>query len=408
MGAVSGAVILGDLGFTAAAAAEAGGLAAGAGEIGAGLGTLGAEATGVGSIIGETGAAAGLGGGGFGAGFGAGAAGLSDAFGGGGSLLGDAAQGAAKGAATTIGKDVLTGQPVTPGGIAQGALTGGAGGAASSVLGGLGAGAGGAAPPVGSGINVGPVGLGDVPTGGPSFIGASTSSGLQPSELTGASADPLAQGGLAKAATSGANAFSNPATSPSGWDVTNATPNALAAAWNNPGFGTVTDALGKNANWLAPVAGLGVAALEGNKQLPGQGQISNTADQLSAQGKQLQTYLQTGQLPPGVQQSLTSAGDAAKAAIRSRHAGSGTAGSSAEQQELAAVDQQISTQGAGIAMQLLNTGVNETNLSAQLYSEIMKSALAEDQGLATAIGGFASSLAGGGGNTVKLQLASGA
>lgn len=386
MGSISIPVAFGaaELGADAAAGAAAGGLAAEGAGIGAGLGTLGAEATGVGSIIGETGAAAGLGGGGFGAGFGAGAAGLSDAFGGGGSLLGDAAQGAAKGALTTVGKDVVTGQPVTPGGIAQGALTGGAGGAASSVLGGLGAGAGGAAPPAGSGINVGPVGLGDVPTGGPSFVGAATSTGLPPTTAFDLSGTAIPAAAAAPAAG-----------------------NSIATAFNNPGFGTITDALGKNANWLAPVAGLGIAALEGNKQLPGQGQISGAADQLSAQGKQLESYLQTGQLPPGVQQSLTSAGDAAKAAIRSRHAGSGTAGSSAEQQELAAVDQQISTQGAGIAMQLLNTGVNETNLSAQLYSEIMKSALAEDQGLATAIGGFASSLAGGG-NTVKLQLASGA
>ena len=156
----------------------------------------------------------------------------------------------------------------------------------------------------------------------------------------------------------------------------------------DPGLKTGGDALSSNANWLAPAALIGYQGLKANAGLsgvPGYGALSSTAAQLGAQGQQLQNYLTSGTLPPGVQQSLTQAGSAAKAAIRSQYASHGMSGSSAEQADLAAVDQTIVTKGVGIATTLLTQGVSESNLSAQLYSKILSANLQNDAALGTAL-----------------------
>jgi hypothetical protein len=123
-------------------------------------------------------------------------------------------------------------------------------------------------------------------------------------------------------------------------------------------------------------------------------QLQDIAGQELGQGQQLQSYLQNGTLPPGVQQGINQSTNAAKAAIRSRYASMGQSGSSAEQQELSAVDAQAQAQGAQIAMGLLNTGINETGMSAGLYEEMLKNTLSSDQELGKAFGSFASSLSG--------------
>ena len=124
------------------------------------------------------------------------------------------------------------------------------------------------------------------------------------------------------------------------------------------------------------------------------GPLSQQAANLNAQGSQLQSYLQSGQLPPGVQQGLDSAAEAAKAAIRSKYAamGGGAETSSAAVQDIANVDVVKETQGANIALSLLQQGVSETQLSSQLYTELLNATLANDQQLSSSIGNFASSL----------------
>ena len=124
------------------------------------------------------------------------------------------------------------------------------------------------------------------------------------------------------------------------------------------------------------------------------GPISSTASALGTQGTQLASYLQTGTLPPGVQQGITQAADAAKAQIRSRYAamGGGAETSSAAVQDMANVDTVAATQGAQIAEQLLSQGVNESQISAQLYSELLNLTLQQDAQLGNAIGSFASAM----------------
>ena len=63
----------------------------------------------------------------------------------------------------------------------------------------------------------------------------------------------------------------------------------------------------------------------------------------------------------------------------------------------------MATQGANIAQQLLQQGVSETQLSAGLYSQMLNLASSQDAALSSAIGNFATSLAGAGRPTV-LQV----
>lgn len=149
-----------------------------------------------------------------------------------------------------------------------------------------------------------------------------------------------------------------------------------------------------------PLALLGIGALGYNllsqPSLPNVkseiGPIQGTAGNLTAQGTQLASYLQSGQLPPGVQQGITQASDQAKAAIRSKYAAMGDTGSSAEAQDLANVDVVAQTQGAGIAMQLLQTGINESQLGAALYTELLNATLNQSNATGAAIANFASAM----------------
>lgn len=170
--------------------------------------------------------------------------------------------------------------------------------------------------------------------------------------------------------------------------------NSLMKAINDPSLSNILGAAKSNSNWLVPAIGYGASALAGNKQPQGLGALQSQADQLAAQGKQLQGYLTSGTLPPGVQSSIDAAGRAAKAAIRSRYAATGQSGSSAEQQDLAGVDQTLVTNGAQIATNLLSQGVNETGLAANLYNTIMQTNMKTDAALGSALSGFAGAMAG--------------
>jgi hypothetical protein len=182
------------------------------------------------------------------------------------------------------------------------------------------------------------------------------------------------QGAIAPSAgtpAAGGNSFANFANKPS-------FENAFRIAENNP--------------WLASAAAIAPAIIMSQRTLPGQPQTAATAAQLSAQGQQLQTYLQTGTLPPGVQQGIDQATQSAIAAVRSKYAAQGASGSSAEAEDIANIQQIAASQGAGIALQLLNTGVSETGMAAQIYQQITADALAQDQALGQALAGFGASM----------------
>ena len=167
----------------------------------------------------------------------------------------------------------------------------------------------------------------------------------------------------------------------------------------------------KDLSTIGSVGGLGMNLLNRNKPIPGEKQLNQAAGSLTAtaaaqanEGRTLENYLTSGTLPPGIQQGLTSAVNAATASIRAQHASRGTSGSSAEAQDIQNAQDRAVAAGQSIALQLLQQGatmtgmaVNTESLAANLYSEIMKEALAQDQELGKAIGNFASSIGGGGG-----------
>lgn len=166
--------------------------------------------------------------------------------------------------------------------------------------------------------------------------------------------------------------------------------------------------------------GLLMNVLGGQKKLPGEAQINRAAGNLEATaagqaalGTQLESFLQSGKLPPGLQTGLRSATEAAKTTIRSQYAQRGMSGSSAEAQDMQNAEDRAVAAGQQVALQLLQQGAsmvgqaaNTEGMAAQLYQAILADALNRDHDLGSAIGSFSSALAGsGGGNTITVKAA---
>lgn len=184
------------------------------------------------------------------------------------------------------------------------------------------------------------------------------------------------------------------------------TPAAVPAA---SGDKSVLDSLGiKNPLGAAIAAGgVGYSVLNGQKQDKYAAQAASEANQLNAQGQQLLSYLQSGNLPPGLQASLTQATSAAKAKIISNFASQGLntdpAQNSALASELAAVDQQALISTAQIGQQLMTTGIQESGLSSGLYTTLAGIDQTQTAAIGKSIASFASALSGsGGGINIKL------
>jgi len=214
--------------------------------------------------------------------------------------------------------------------------------------------------------------------------GAGTSSGLTGDTAASALGTSSAPTGLAAAPGAAAPA-------------TTAAPGAEVAGALGPGAKAGADVLGmlKSYGPLALSAGgLLSSVLQGDKKPAYQGQVSAEAAQMSAQGQELQSYLTSGTLPPGVSAGLSSAHDSAAATIRSQYASRGQTGSSAEAQDLANLSQTTVSQGAQIATNLLQQGVSESEFSAQLYQSLMDASIKQDAALSASIANFAGGMAG--------------
>lgn len=147
-------------------------------------------------------------------------------------------------------------------------------------------------------------------------------------------------------------------------------------------------------------AGLGYSVLQGQKQSQYAQQMAEQAASLNAQGQQLYSYLQNGNLPPGLQASLKQATDAAKSKIISNFASQGMNTdpnqNTALAAELAAVDQQALISTAQIGQQLLGAGVQEAGLSSQLYTTLAGIDQTQTANIGRSIASFASAVSGGG------------
>lgn len=170
------------------------------------------------------------------------------------------------------------------------------------------------------------------------------------------------------------------------------TANSFLTALDDPSLGNVLNAVDSNKDLLMAGTGLAATAFQ-DSTLPGEDELASLAAQMKREGELNSGYLNSGQLPTGVEGSLRSSAEAAKAAVRSMFASRGMSGSSSEVQTIANIDQTRAEQGANIAMKLLSQGVQQSQISSRLYDVIMRNALAQDQALGGSIAKFATALA---------------
>ncbi len=168
---------------------------------------------------------------------------------------------------------------------------------------------------------------------------------------------------------------------------------------DNLGTGALNSITKNPLGIAAAGAGLGYNILAGQKQTPNQQALTGQAQQMAGQGQQLQQYLQNGTLPPGMQQQVDNAKAAARAQIISGYASRGQnadpSQNSALAQELAAVDTNALELQGKIASNLLTAGINETNMSANLFQALIQMDQTQAKQMGSAIANFSSALAGG-------------
>lgn len=156
----------------------------------------------------------------------------------------------------------------------------------------------------------------------------------------------------------------------------------------------ISGMLKNNASWLLPAAGIGMAGLKSQAQLPGTNALKANAATLNAAAGPLMAPLTTGSaLPPGAQAGLDASAAAMTASIKSRHASSGTAGSSMEAQELASVPLMIQQQKLVEAQGLYTTGLQTLGMADSATQSIMQTALQQDATLTNALARMAASMA---------------
>lgn len=234
-------------------------------------------------------------------------------------------------------------------------------------------------------------------------IDTTTAAGANPNNLTGNGINigSTALGDVVNPAGTAGTSLSNistPAlTNDAGQPIGSSLASAASGGGSATGAGGIMSALktaGSLAGPLVSGTGLALAALKGSKPIPAATALNTQAATDATQGATLQNYLTTGTLPQGAQAGIDQAKNSAKAAIRSKYASMGMSGSSSEQQELAAADSNAQAQGEQEALQLLNSGISESQMSSQLYENILNNTMQQDQNLSSAVGNFASSLAG--------------
>ena len=163
----------------------------------------------------------------------------------------------------------------------------------------------------------------------------------------------------------------------------------------------------------AGAVGLGYNYLQGKKTDANIAAMQQQAANQAAQGQQLQSYLQSGQLPPGLAAQMQQAVAANKARITSNYAAQGQstdpAKNSALAQDLNTVDMQAQAMQGQIATQLLSSGQAAVGMSSQLYESLAQIDMTQAQNTGKAIANFAASLSGrtgvpvGGGQSVTVQ-----
>jgi hypothetical protein len=168
--------------------------------------------------------------------------------------------------------------------------------------------------------------------------------------------------------------------------------------------GGAKSSLTRNPLGIAAGAGmLGYNMLQGSRTSANVKNISAQASQLGAQGQQLMQYLQSGTLPPGLQAGINNAKAAMTARIMANHAHNGMSTNPAENSALAAelnnLDMQVFAAVAAQGEKLLTMGIDESKISADLYTTLERLQRDQSASMGRAIATFAAAL---GGNPMRI------
>ena len=311
-----------------------------------------------------------------------------------------ALMGGAAGYLTSGGPNPFTNAPATPAAATPGAGVASAPAAAAPAsvgadAGPIGAGGGSGltlTPPTSAALDPTASGFGSMsPTGAAvGNAGATDFAGgaMSPNAVGGALPGDFGTGAASGASGTGTQGLSSPATGGGA-----GTGGAAAAHTAATGRSGLLGSVSKNPMMALDLGLVGLSALRGQQTVPAEGLLNSQAGRLSAQGAQMEGYLTSGTLPPGLQGTLTSAGNSAEAAIRSQYAAHGMTGSSAEAQDVAAEQARVQQQGSQLALQMFQQGLNETNMADSIYSSLMQQEMQRDNALGQSIGAFAQSLA---------------
>lgn len=302
-----------------------------------------------------------------------------------GGTVGDIAGGAVGG---LIGSEVTGGKPLT------GALTGAAGGAFAGLTG-----TGGTAPD-GSATAAAP--------GGASAAGEAATAGaggIAPVDPTAANADVLTSASGTPATGSTQVLGSDLAPGDPGYvapqttlqDVSsNLVGNQPTNLWDRAS-NWISSAIGKQNPLTLAVGGGGLAydLIKGNQMPKGYNQLVGEANQLAGQGSRLSSYLQNGTLPPGAQAQIDEYVKSATAGINSKYASMGIDPntSTAAQQEIANLKLNAQAQSFNIADSLLKTGITESQISGQLFNDLIQMNQQQNTEVGNAISSFTTALA---------------
>lgn len=322
------------------------------------------------------------------AGLGSGLGGFAGGLAGGRSVGQSAGIGALSGLASGVLRSLSGGgAPSMAGGSAAGAS-----GVGSAAAGGMNGGGGGAAPsPVDltSQLGISPGQMAMLNNADSNFSPSAPFSGMDISAGQQAILNNLASP-PSVAATTPAGV---PASAPGGFNYGQSSLGKIMTSLGLP-QNSVTEAIAKNPNALLAGGGLAYNLLQGNRELEGSAELRALAQRANERGERFSSYLESGQLPAGAQAGVNQATEAAKAAIRSKYAGMNMSGSSAEMQELNDVDARAQAQGFQMANNLLNSGIQESGISANLYRALLGLNAEREANTGRAISSFASALNG--------------
>jgi hypothetical protein len=230
-------------------------------------------------------------------------------------------------------------------------------------------------------------------TSAPTATGVANSLGVQAAGSTPAAPAGAAAGGENIAFSGPTDLSGNPLKAAQLFGSTPSQGSSVDQFISNPTWGGAGNILKSNPSAVIGALGLGYDVMH-QGSVPGMSNLQNAATEAQRTSQQLNSYINTGDLPPGFTAAMNQAKQAAKAQVRSKYASMGMSGSTPETQDLANVDVQAVAAQAQVAAQLLQSGISESGVAQQLLASIVNINQEQDTATAQAISNFAAAMGG--------------